>query len=476
MSIKNRFYNFAYITVLGTGLFLLSVSSAYAGCAPGFQTQPDGATCIESAPAAGTCSPGIPCTGYDINTDTTSNTDPPLNGPKTGLPVTAGAHTGGACDGDFMNQIISRAYLEASRDVIMSEQIIRKPDSVLEYTCFEDLVNTTAIYGDRIFSGIQDGDTGDFVNRNTALLTESDDGEIDYSDYSCSTAPCVEYSVVFPDTQMDNILANVVLTPLNAYINHTAAANDGNFDHTYRGGSSALDSNVTNLDDPYNCTDMQSVWDEALCIDFGEEDQFRSFQQLAEADPRNLPVICEAGPAAANLGDNPAGGAVILATGNLIAFAAISEINIAFPIDYTEPCDLTDGQTPRTGITEDMIHASNNCGYTYSSFDIMETHFDIIKSPTITNSLGDAVSNEATGHPLQCSDPIPTGVPVVTYEKTLASPDGIDIYQTVRGLHYDHVCVNPGCHYVPNRVVWPWNVAAMPAVPTSGLCVAQLPP
>ncbi|MDH5721879.1 MAG: hypothetical protein OEY94_00970 [Alphaproteobacteria bacterium] len=418
------------------------------------------------------CSPGIPCTGYDITVDTTSNVGSAFNGPKTGRPLTAGGHTGGACDGDFMNQIHARAFLEANRDVIMSGQIIRKPDSVLEYTCFEDLVETTAQTADEIFSAIQDGTSGDFVNRNVALLTASEDGTIDISDYSCTTAPCVSYSVVFPATQLDNILANVVLGPLNAYINHTAAPDDGNFDHNFRGGSSTIDSDVTTLDYPYNCAHMQAVWDEANCIDFGEEDQFRSFQQLAESDPRNLPVVCAPGPAATNLSDNPGSAVTSFNAGNVSPMASVSDVNIAFPINYTEPCDLTDTQTPATDITEDIIHVSNNCGYTYARFDILETHFDIIKSPSSTNAPGDTNANEAVGHPTSgCSTPIPTGVPVVTY--TTGAPvlsSGIRVYQTQRNLHYDHVCVNPGCHYVPVPVTWPYTTTALPTVSSSGTC------
>jgi len=475
MSIKTRFYNFVLLIGISAGALSLSISSGIAACAPGFQTQHDGITCIENEPAANTCSPGIPCTGYDISTDTTSNVDPDRNGLKTGQPATAGQHTGGACDGDFMNQILTRAYMEASREVIMSEQIIRKPDSVLEYSCFEDLIEITAQNADDIFSGIQDGADGDFVNRNVALLTDSEDGEVDISDYSCSTSPCVAYSVVFPDTQLDGILTTVIQEPLNAYINNTATANDGNFDHTFRGGSSTIDSDVTTLDDPYNCTHMQTVWDQAHCIDFGEEDQFRSFQQLAEADPRNLPVVCNPGPAATNLTEEPnLPPGVAFASflvGTVGPMALTPDINIGFPIDYTEPCGLTDTDTPATGITEDMISVSNNCDYTYARFDILNTHFEIIKSPAVTNDPADSIANAATGHPpLLCSDPIPTGVPVVIYRKTLTGASGIAVYETERLLHYDHVCVNPGCRYVPVPVPWAWTTVAIPNVPNAGTC------
>tara|TARA_B100001989_G_C24547413_1_gene471900 strand:+ start:2473 stop:3822 length:1350 start_codon:yes stop_codon:yes gene_type:complete len=412
------------------------------------------------SPVMAACSPGIPCTGYTITANPTSNTDPSLNGPKTGQPVVSGAHAGGACDGDFMNQIHARAFMEANRDVIMSEQIIRKPDSVLEYTCFDEMINATAVRADRIFSAIQDGDDGDFVNRNVALLTDEVDGEIDTSDYSCSTSPCVSYSVVFPDSQMDTVIQNAVMAPMRTYIN-------SNFAHTYLGGASAQDSNMSSVSDPYSCGDMTGVWDEAKCIDFGSPDDFfRSFEELAEGDPRTLPAVCGSGPAASNPSPSVANTA-LFATGTLLTL--IGDVSLAFPVDSQSPCPVPAGSnTPATGITEDIINVSRNCEFNYVRFDLFENYFEFIKSPLSTNATGDIVSNTATGHPAICSAPIPTGVPVVTYRKTpVSTPEGIETYTMQRFLHYDHVCVNPGCRYVPVSIPWLWNISAMPTVPAS---------
>ena len=68
------------------------------------------------------CSPGIPCTGYDAYSNPFASNNPAWNGLKTGVPVPNGLNLTGAtvtaCDGNFMNQIFSRAYMEASREVL----------------------------------------------------------------------------------------------------------------------------------------------------------------------------------------------------------------------------------------------------------------------------------------------------------------------------------------------------------------------
>lgn len=98
-----------------------------------------------SAPAFAGCAPGLPC-----NVPLTPN-DPvnPGDGPNIpGAPnADRGTGAGSACDADFMNQIYSRAWLESQRDVIKSRILIRKPDSVMEYSCFSQFSD---IAGERI--------------------------------------------------------------------------------------------------------------------------------------------------------------------------------------------------------------------------------------------------------------------------------------------------------------------------------------
>src|SRR5690349_5990742 len=41
------------------------------------------------------------------------------------------------CDPEYMDALEARAYLEAQREVAQNQNFILKPDSVLEYTCFD---------------------------------------------------------------------------------------------------------------------------------------------------------------------------------------------------------------------------------------------------------------------------------------------------------------------------------------------------
>src|SRR5437016_4882806 len=41
------------------------------------------------------------------------------------------------CDPEYMDALEARAYLEAQREVAQNQNYILKPDSVLEYTCFD---------------------------------------------------------------------------------------------------------------------------------------------------------------------------------------------------------------------------------------------------------------------------------------------------------------------------------------------------
>ena len=41
-----------------------------------------------------------------------------------------------SCDSNYWRQLSSRAWLEAEREIMQNQNLIFKPDSVLQYTCF----------------------------------------------------------------------------------------------------------------------------------------------------------------------------------------------------------------------------------------------------------------------------------------------------------------------------------------------------
>lgn len=344
---------------------------------------------------AAACTPGLPCTGYDVNTDTTAGTDPALNGPKTGL---AAPHTGGMCDGNFMNQIYAKAYMEASREVIINEQLINKPDSVLEYTCFDQFIALAAHEAGMIFS---EADTYD--SRDVDLCTGDD---------SCGTNTTT-YSVNYDDDHLDNVLDTLLLDTLEDYITN-------NFSHTFLGGESAIDNtmNLTSIGaSNYDCSHMQAVWDIAKCRDFGEDDQFINFEDLSTQDPRILLQECSPGM-------TPGAGS-----------------NSPMPITENPRCPAAGGGPfASTNVTNDIIRVANNCDFLFVVYDTMTMYFNLLRAPNTT--IGAVTYN--------CSEPIPTGlqVNIVTHSLVNAPAPG-DLVQVTRGTssHEDKFCPNPGCWY-----------------------------
>ena len=93
------------------------------------------------------CIPGLPCiVDKTPNDPLNPNDGPNITGPN------AAKTSSDACDADFMNQIYGRAYLEAEREIVMSQIALRKPDSVMEYTCFDQHAGLAGQYAAPLFS------------------------------------------------------------------------------------------------------------------------------------------------------------------------------------------------------------------------------------------------------------------------------------------------------------------------------------
>ncbi len=136
------------------------------------------------------------------------------------------------CDPDFMTVVEDRAWMEGQREVEMAERLILKPDSVLEYSCFNELVNELAVAG----------------------------------------------SVFSDSPSLNASFEQIVYTPLAEYI-------DQNFAHTFAGGTYTGAATAP-------CAAMNAVWDFSRCSDFNI-DYFQTFQELAASDPRTVPEPCD---------------------------------------------------------------------------------------------------------------------------------------------------------------------------------------
>lgn len=166
-----------------------------------------------------------------------------------------------SCSGSYMNTLKARAWLEGQREITQNQNLIYKPDSVLEYSCFNYHLKKVPEEIAKLFS---------------------EENEF--------------FSWPFPSMERAVIVA--VEEPLLAY-------NFLNFGHTYLGGR---------LDPPaapgavggIMCSAMDYVWTQAKCVNFisnadgdgnpnttVDKDGFYTFQEYAdEEDRRFLPEQC----------------------------------------------------------------------------------------------------------------------------------------------------------------------------------------
>ena len=167
-----------------------------------------------------------------------------------GIPVTPADMTTATCDTTYYESLRSRAVLEGNRRLRQAQNYIRKPDSVLDYSCFGILNNIAAEETEQIFS-------------------ESHAGHC------------------YPDS-LDCSLDRLVISALTPYFSN-------NFNHTFLGGRSNLSRAAYDPDDITMCTVMRDVWELARCQNFmpvADSDGFLTFNDYASVDPRTLPAPC----------------------------------------------------------------------------------------------------------------------------------------------------------------------------------------
>lgn len=197
------------------------------------------------------CIDGIPCvTGKTFNNPVISGDGPNASGPN------ASKSESDSCDADFMNQIYARAFLESEREMVLAETAIRKADSVLELTCFDQMAYMAAYYSNEIFAH-----------------------------ESGANHP--------PPHSKTFYMENLPIADFGSYIN-------SNFDHAFLARNSGTDYTpgshaITAL----NCDMMGSIQFLARCLEFDmDTHEFYTFETLASTDPRLLPASPACSPAA----------------------------------------------------------------------------------------------------------------------------------------------------------------------------------
>ncbi|MCD8566609.1 MAG: hypothetical protein LRY36_01585 [Alphaproteobacteria bacterium] len=224
---------------------------------------------ISPALAQSSCTPGIPCLSYTPDTDANKSKAAFSDLRKT-------------CDGDVMNQIHARAFLESQRENMINQTAIRKPDSVLAYTCFDQYAGIAAQNAPKTFS-----ESEDWSGKSISL--------------SVTGQPAGSYpatrtmQVSMGSGHIDNLMNNMGYAPIQTFVNT-------NFPYDFLGDtltevSYKLGGSVQKTSS-LNCGVMQAIWAVAKCENFQINPQlsqtFFSFKDLAEKDIRTLGKACNA--------------------------------------------------------------------------------------------------------------------------------------------------------------------------------------
>lgn len=266
-----NFIKYTSITLITLVMFITS-TAAWAQCVP------DKDDCIPGLPCNVCLTENEPSPEHDDgpNAELRSGTTPSPNEPKHG-----GSK---ACDADFMNQIYAQSFMQAQRSTTLSEMVIRKPDSILELSCFDQLASLAAVTAAPLFTESRQWD-----NVNVPIWGNLNKKIVD------DVRP-VNINTYMEDDRQDNSIREVVLKSLIAYLN-------GSFDHPLGGGAaSGLPQTDTDSIDifttAYNCSFMNQIHFWSKCRNMNEDDPFFSFQDLTSDsfDPRLLPQECDAAP------------------------------------------------------------------------------------------------------------------------------------------------------------------------------------
>lgn len=201
-----------------------------------------------------------------------------------GLILCAGAYNAMAqpatsCAPELMQAMEARAWMETDREMIQNQNLMPRPDSVMEYSCFDQLVSLVGEIPAEIFS----------------------DNE---SAWVLSTGGLPQIDNVSTDVALQEVVGVSLFTFLFS-----------NFGHTYIGDRTALlGAAAPRAPGDYDCNALNYVWEQAKCMDFGEFresytpgrtdfDMFYDFNWYENNDPRDLPEDPPACTPANNLWD-----------------------------------------------------------------------------------------------------------------------------------------------------------------------------
>lgn len=172
-----------------------------------------------------------------------------------------GAQPKTPCDPEYMDALEARAWLEAQREITQNQNLIFRPESVLELSCFDKFLDEAA---------------SNFAQHRQFSETDRWDRHPQH----------------FSNTTTDDALTFVVLQPFNEYFrsNFSPDQQYGDYLNNRTQGQNHRPSQRVSGGD-YGCAEMQKVWQLARCMQFNPEaenrfDGFFDFQYYESTDPR----------------------------------------------------------------------------------------------------------------------------------------------------------------------------------------------
>lgn len=238
------------------------------------------------------------------------------------------------CDPEYYNSLKSRAWLEAQREITQNQNIIVKPDSVLEYMCFDGFLNVMA-------------------NMNAPGANTL------FSESTRWPAPGQLGS-----TSMDTALTRLISNALGQYIS-------GNFAHNFLGDRSTRNHTPAgsvsgSAGTSFVCNNMRDIWAEAKCMDFIPDtnadgvpdfgDGFYTFEDYRAApDKRARPTATPCATASLFGGTGRWTTEFNRATTN--ADTTWAEDNLRVFFDLLDPANCTTALQVATGVT--VVRAQN---------------------------------------------------------------------------------------------------------------------
>lgn len=222
------------------------------------------------------------------------------------------------CDTLYYESLSARAWLEAQREISQNQNIILKPDSVFQYTCFNNMMRELNDASSNMLSG-----------------TSSFGGPLSGGSLASSLNNLVNNTLI---TYLENNYGGSTSSGYNLLSGHTAALGIYHNADTVTGSS------------PYSCDIMGRVWQAAKCINFitnSESDGFYTFgEYAANLDVRHLPNMCTAinGSWAGNL-------ATALTSGPWTNDPVDTYLELTQPDDCAGASCVCNGQPIPTGLT-----------------------------------------------------------------------------------------------------------------------------